>query len=140
VQATQSKLDDLKKETGNVQTELEKLRMDNQKLMSTIEQLKLDKQNIESQLYEVNQKTRANMFETAIDKAINLISKSLNRLDDPVLLNCKSSAEYLLTLVNPNATMLDQLRENFVSFKNDSATGKFDAFQFGLDFKGNMAK
>ncbi len=118
------KLDNLKTETDNVRNEMERLRVDNKCLMASIEQLKLDKQNSENQLNKINEKTRMNVFESAIDKAKYLITDSLAKFDDPVLLNCKSGAEYLLTLINPNSTLLVQMKQNFVDHKNDDTNGK----------------
>ena len=56
----------------------------------------------------------------SIENSISLVKESLHLFDDPVLYNCKSGAEYLLSKLDPIGTNLNELMVSFKLFVNDA--------------------
>lgn len=54
----------------------------------------------------------------AVESGELVIKESLNLFEDPVLFNCKSGAEYLLTQLHPFEAMFKQLQQAYGQYRN----------------------
>lgn len=57
---------------------------------------------------------KKSILESIIKKSIELIKETLNKYDDPILLCCKSGAEYMLSLIQPVQSALELLNTQFL--------------------------
>jgi hypothetical protein len=64
--------------------------------------------------------TRDVIINSTIDQSRNIIKDAINKFDDPVLLNCKSGAEYLLALLNPLLSSINSMKNNYETFGKNS--------------------
>lgn len=94
---------------AKLESELEKYKSDIDNLKS-----KLSESNSQKELAEKNSridqnKFRQNIYLGTIEHCELVIKESLHMFDDPVLLNCKSGAEYLLIQLQPFQEHFDEL-------------------------------
>lgn len=53
----------------------------------------------------------------------------MHKFDDPILLNCKSGAEFLLTLLTPFLNSINQMKKSYEKFYNNGHHGKLILFE-----------
>lgn len=105
-----SELDKLKEARDILQTKL-----DNEiKEKEAMEKIRMDKSQV-----------CTTIFQSVVNQSQNLIKEAIAKFDDPVLLSCKSGAEYLLTLLHPAISSLERMKKSYAEYDpNSQANGK----------------
>ena len=124
---------------------IKELETNSNDLKKELDKFKESKLNLENQLKEMNNKkllsekeylsekvkTRELIINSTFEQSKNVIKEAINKFDDPVLLNCKSGAEYLLALLNPLTNSLNKMKNNYEIFDKNQENGDFK-FSFYL--------
>ena len=111
----------MEKSSTGLQDELNALKQAKESLQAQLENELKDKESIENQAKLEKAQIRSNIFNAVVEQSQNIIKEAIAKFDDPVLLNCKSGAEYLLTLLHPSIVSLQKLNESFA--KDDQSNG-----------------
>ena len=68
--------------------------------------------------------TREFLINATFEQSKSLIKEAINKFDDPILLNCKSGAEYLLALLNPLSSSFENLKSKYELYDQNPENGK----------------
>lgn len=60
------------------------------------------------------------IFQSVLNQSQSLIKEAIAKFDDPVLLSCKSGAEYLLTLLHPAIGSLQRMKKSYAEYDGNS--------------------
>jgi hypothetical protein len=115
---------EMEKNSNDLKHELNTIKEENRNLVLKLNELKNEKLLSEKEYLNDKFKTRDLIIHSTFEQSKNLIKEAINKFDDPILLNCKSGAEYLLALLNPISNSLNKMKNNHEMFDKNPENGK----------------
>lgn len=122
----QDKLSAHEQESKKVETEFKKLKEELEKLTKNLNDAKVEKET-NDKVYNLNQlKFREKIYTEALKNGELVIKQSLRLFEDPVLYNCKSSADFLLSQLQPFQENLTDLIASYNRYQVHKDTPLID--------------
>ena len=118
------KIKEMEKNSNDLKQELNKLKEANRNLEVQLNELKNEKLLSDKEHLNDKFKIRDLVINSTFEQSKTLIKEAINKFDDPILLNCKSGAEYLLALLNPITNSLNKMKNDHEIFDKNPENGK----------------